>query len=207
MKIDKKYTPETACLKPAKKDRHWRQNLQNVWVDTLERRAVATDGHILAVVPVEPDEGDTTGYLSPEALKAGRKDYKDACILYPDADHITVGSTKYERPNPGEFPRYHQVFPEYKPQSETAHQEGMRTVCLNAELLLRIQKALGCDGLRLHIPAPQLTAYDQEKGKDGRHATIMDAIRVEPQHVGHGSTSEGFGVIMPMRGTDWNNDK
>src|SRR3972149_4290860 len=55
----------------AKKD--VRYYLNDAWLDVEKKRLVSTNGHICAIVPVEVDDGDTTGPVSVEVLKQARK--------------------------------------------------------------------------------------------------------------------------------------
>ena len=66
MQIDRKYKIEKAVSTDT-----LRENLQNVFVS--KRHAVATDGKILAIVPVQTDKEDEAGWLTPDALKHARK--------------------------------------------------------------------------------------------------------------------------------------
>ena len=66
MQIDKRYKIEKVVSKDPT-----RENLQNIHV--TKRHAFATDGRILAAVPVQTDSDDTEGWMTPDALKIGRK--------------------------------------------------------------------------------------------------------------------------------------
>ena len=48
-----------------------RTSMMNIFV--TQRHAIATNGHILAIVPVAFDSGDTEGWLTPAALTQTRK--------------------------------------------------------------------------------------------------------------------------------------
>ena len=66
MQIDKKYRLEKVVSKdPA------REHLQNIWV--TKHHAFATNGMILAAIPITADKEDTPGWLSSDALKLARK--------------------------------------------------------------------------------------------------------------------------------------
>ena len=66
MQIDRKYKIEKAVSTDSN-----RESLQNVFVS--RRHAMATDGRILAIVPVKTDVEDGPGWMSPDALKHARK--------------------------------------------------------------------------------------------------------------------------------------
>jgi hypothetical protein len=66
MEINKKYKLEKAVSKDP-----LRESLQNIFI--TQRHAIATNGHILAIVPVKSEDTDRPGILSVVALKLGRK--------------------------------------------------------------------------------------------------------------------------------------
>ena len=52
-----------------------RENLQNIWVS--KRHAMATDGKILALVPITFDKDDETGWMTPDALKLAKESLRE----------------------------------------------------------------------------------------------------------------------------------
>lgn len=131
MKVDAKYRPEKCCSRD-----ETRPNLTNPYFDAEEKLLVATDGHALVAVPVE-DGGETSGYVSGAALRAGRRRVK--C---PPPVEVAVG------PKDGTFPAWRQVVPKVK-----AGDEGTFTVRLDAKLLADLAEALGDSRVELTISA------------------------------------------------------
>jgi hypothetical protein len=66
MRIDKKYRLEKAVSTD-----ETRTNLTNISI--TRRHAIACDGRMIAIVPVEVDEGDEVGWMTPDALKLARR--------------------------------------------------------------------------------------------------------------------------------------
>ena len=142
-------------------------------------RIVATDGRILAVVPVSPGADsspmDDQGYLSIDALKAGRK----AGALECNGTLQVPGGASFPRSDLGTFPDYRRIIPKHDSKPD---------IRLDAELIIRLAKAL-CD---VKGTKPKLLDLYFAKNDDGSvdHTT---AVYVEPVN------SEGFGVIMPCK--------
>ena len=142
MKFEKRHKIESAVA--SKKD--YREKLQDCYLDVEKPRLLATDGHILAIVPVETGEHDTTGYISVEALTSQRKatgkkveHVELACngsVALPD------GRT-FPREDYGIYPNVDSVLP--KPESRNFH------VALNADLLHRLADAIGSEVVVLHF--------------------------------------------------------
>lgn len=154
-----------------------RYSIQNVYLDVANRRAVATDGHILTVHPVVIEDGDTSGWLTREALEAYRKasrkhDYGLKCT--PTALLVQNTSVSYPRPEyqPGSFPNYEAVMPARESVS------AKPVVTLNFELLKRLVDSLGTD-------------------KDGTIAIFAsDNLRA---HIVKTTADGAIGIISPLR--------
>ena len=120
--------------------------------------AVACDNHILAIVPVQMEEGDSAGLIPVDALKAARKGLKkDATKATINANGIvsvvdakTKAVSTWTRPNET-YPPYKAIIPDYKPE-EIACQ-----IAIDAELLARLAGALGNDRVILTIPKDALS--------------------------------------------------
>ena len=147
--------------------------LQSAWLDVANRRLLASDGHICAIVPVEIEDGDTTGPVSVEVLKQARK-AKSSSIKANDALVLDNG-TSYPRPEGVEqgvkYPDVDKIIPTSTPAV---------IIGLNAALLLKLAEAINDSGLygtnvKLHISGP------------------TDAIKVT------GNMENAIGIIMPIR--------
>lgn len=97
--------------------------------DTMEPSVlVAMDGHCLVVVPVEMEEGQQSGSVRAEDLKAVRKATKKGeDVVVAVADH-------------GDFPPWREVLPEHRRGSP-----GTFTVALDVKLLAKLAEALDCE--------------------------------------------------------------
>lgn len=162
-----------AHIEKAVEKNNFRPALGNVLLDCDEEQPqlVATDGCILAVVPVDATK-DEAGLISPDVLKEARK----AAPKKAEQAEITCNGTLslpdgrvYPRPDLEglKFPTWRAVLP--KNDGHTF------TIGLNAELLQRLADALGNDVVTLtfNLDAP------------------LGAIAVKGK--------EGYGAIMPVR--------
>ncbi len=145
-----------------------RPNLTGVYLDVAKRRAVAMDGHMMAIVPADILDGEVSGLVGPEALKSIRKTGMHGDASKPDAIALPNGSTAPRARL--DFPPYEQVIPSYKPGDHNTI-----TIGLNADLLAKLQRAIGAETVTLTFPA-----------KNG----MLDPIVVN-------AGKEAFGVIMP----------
>ena len=163
-----------------------RYYLNGIYLDSEAKQMVATNGHILACIPYEPENGDASEIVPVELVKAARvggAKASDAISQRQGENNVTQFSTmKWDAKSKqylelsmpaidGKFPDYTRVVPD-KPS-------GDPTITLNADLLADLQAALSNNGLiSLWITGPQ------------------DAIYAEP--VGDAPTGT-CGVIMPTR--------
>jgi len=139
MKIPKKCKLNRAAGKPNES----RFSMENVLLDVDAKgrgRLIATNGRVLAVVPVD-EVGDDTGGMVPataiaEAVKGSGEFVNveaNGCVRYP----VKGGTMEVERPSEsdsGEFPKWKQVVP----KGEVVHR-----LALNPQLLLDVAAAIG----------------------------------------------------------------
>jgi len=137
MKIDKKYKIESASSTNAS-----RYILNSVRIEKTgeQAQAIATDGRIMAIVPVQLEDGDKEeAIVSPKAFATARKScgkLVDARIELNGNAKVTNGiedqSFGYIE---GNYPNWKQVLPkDYKKSLK---------VSLDAKLLLNLWKAIG----------------------------------------------------------------
>lgn len=143
--------------------------------------AVATNGRILAVVPVGLEEGDEPGFLPRQALVEACKGSKGqpATIRANGSIEVVSGKnlTVHERPDAdAEFPRWRAIFPERS-------KLGAFRVSFNPRYLLDLAEAIGVGA---EHPAVHLTFQRKGKGLDAG----------APIHVDSGTG--GVGVLMPI---------
>jgi hypothetical protein len=212
MKIRKNSKPEK-CIATEP----FRHHINNAFLDVDKSRLVATNGHMLACVPVEIEEGDATGFVSSDALKQARKGLKTRDTLATIACNgsLRTQGVTFERPpwraaieyepakledgsanpkahetKPGvPFPPYEQVMVEY-----SATDPDVVRVGLNAKYLLELAQALGANpafpGVELRI----------KREKDG--SASLSPVQVLLYGKGESYPDEdnpAVGTIMPMR--------
>lgn len=159
-----------------------RFTIGGVLLDVEAKKLIATDGHILAVIPADIEDNDHRGIIPTEAMQTARKMSKaakaDATIQVNGKANITAGNQQASFDlETGNFPRYQEVM---------AKMEGPATVSFNVNLLLRLAKAL-----------------DNRDASDKRHKKeIIVSLWIKDSQSSIGvsaSGSENAGVLMPCR--------
>ena len=93
--------------------------IQHVYVDIAERYAIATDGHLLVLVPIDPEPDEVDGYVSAMAIQEAAKQkgcFKDR-IHHFATETLVVGSGLrvpnpfHDDPTPPVFPDWRNLFP------------------------------------------------------------------------------------------------
>lgn len=153
-------------------------------------RVCATNGAILAVIPVETEEGETSGYLSIDALKAARKTRDEHAEIYCNGSlQVKNGATF---PRHGEEMRFPDVDAVTVPPNEEIHGCKRVKLLIDTVLLSSLADAIGSECVTLWLQA--------EEGRDG--LVVDRPIRVEPMSDGRArppACRDAFGVIMPIR--------
>jgi hypothetical protein len=169
MKIAKEYKIESACAK----NNSGRYSIENPFLDRSESGDVmiATDGRILAIVPVECTPEDDQGPVPRECLKDARK-FGVNC----NGVAAVPGGASYPRPD-ATFPDWRAVMPDFK---------GKKTVRLgiDAALLKRLADAIGTEKVNLEFPV------------DESSDCVIEPLTVRPAGF---SDKAAHGVIMPCR--------
>lgn len=154
-----------------------RYTLQAVHYDAEKKRFAATDGHILAVIPAEVSEGDHSGLISLDTMKALRQLQKPSKIALEVSTNGKIsaewGGSKIENEYAtGTFPDIDRVMPKF---------DGKPTIGIDAALLIRLAQALSenCTNKRAVVSL-----------------WIKDANSAIGVKVGD---SDAEGVIMPVR--------
>lgn len=154
--------------------------INNVHLDTKDEGApklIATNGRMLACVPVEIEAHDVAGAISPEAIKASRKLARkgnEATIEANGALALANGQS-FRRPNKPDDVDFH-AYPNWRQimiEPGTAFK-----VSLDAELLLKLAKALSANGETI--------------------VTLSFDAPCSPIHV-KGGILNGVGILMPCR--------
>jgi DNA polymerase III sliding clamp (beta) subunit (PCNA family) len=176
MKIDKKYKIEAAASDDAT-----RYILNSVRVERVDdgALAIATDGKIMAIVPVELEESDKhEAIIPPKAFAAARKacgkHRVDACMQLNGSAKVTSaeGEQSFGYID-GNYPNWKHVLPgDYK--------DSLR-VSLDAKLLLNLWKAIGGE-----------TSSNNRINLEIDTKNDTNPIKVTTE-------GDGKGIIMPIR--------
>ena len=166
MQIDKRYKIEKAASTDSN-----RESLQNVFVS--RRHAMATDGRILAVVPVSTDGEDEPGWMSPDALKHARKvsgKGLDSIRIGLNGAQILPDGTTMQRPEKHNPPRVYRLL-------RKAHRSDSLTIGINASYLKNLADSLGSEEIVLSCGQPA-------------EAVLVRPLKSDPGAVG---------LIMPIQ--------
>jgi hypothetical protein len=170
MQIDRSYKIEK-CVSADPN----RENLGNIFV--TKRHAMATNGTVLAIVPVVSDDVDTSGLMSADALKAARKltpAREGAIHIGLNGSQQLRDGTKIPRPKDHKQPRIFHLL-------RHAHKDRQYKIGLNASMLKTLADALGSEEVVLEF------------------GTSTSAILVTPKQ----QTPGTLGLIMPIRTTPY----
>ena len=185
MKIKSMYRIEEAAAEK-KSNRYVIKAVHVAKVDG-SAKAIATNGRILAMVPVELEDGDKEQVnVSQEAFKLAReasKKFKNSLAniqLNGSATvHLEHGERSFSYEDFGQYPNFAQVLP--KPAERSV------TVTLDVKLLERLWKALGGND-------KTASGVVMKIGLDCRgQAELTRPVEISVPH------GEGYGIIMPMR--------
>lgn len=160
-----------------------RSYLREPYLDVDNKRIIAADGHIAAIVPILIDEGDTSGHISADAIVAARKSATarsrpDKLINIKANGSLTLdNNASFPRNDLGKFVDIDRVI---APKSHDV-------ISLNAKLLLNLAQAICLQG-----EDPIVTLHLTEDRQTG-------AIRVERFAKKGDAADAPFGMIMPVR--------
>ncbi len=166
MTIDKKYKLEKIVSRDPS-----REHLQNIWI--TKHHAFATNGMILAAIPITADKDDTSGWLSGDALKLARKQSStdDIWIELNGVQKLPAGTTLLRPDDSIKFPRV-------APILLRSYRHRKSQVALNARLLKDLSDALGTEEIVLEI------------GKSSDEAVLVRSMS---------KGNDARGLIMPIR--------
>ena len=159
----------------------YRPVLTQAHLDVETSRLMATNGHILAVVPVDVEPGDVSGPVSIDAIKAARKTDK-RCEQYEIKCNGSLElSDGQSFPREGEFPQY----PDVDSVSRQVDKPADFTINLNAELLYKLAQAIGADKKGDYRVRLSFRDIHSDKQKTAIEVT--------------NPANEAHGLLMPMR--------
>jgi hypothetical protein len=170
MEINKKYKLEKAVstdsLRPA---------LQNISISRTH--AMATNANILAIVPVTMAKDDTPGWLTPDALKLGRKvspKSEEAMTITLNGKQILPDGTQMARPGNDEQP------PDIAGILHSAKMNRKFKFGINVQLLKDLSDAIGSEEVVLELAqADKAILVRPVQSKAGEHGIIMP-VRLNP---------------------------
>jgi hypothetical protein len=184
MKLDPKYHPER-CI--STDDDRW--NLSAPYLDKERGKIVATEGHMMVVIPATVEEGDVAQHLTDVDLRHAR------------------GEVAEEEPdrNRGAFPRWHEAVPAFKP-----YDPETLTFGLSARFLLDIAQAIGAHDeqvvLTVHRAGvndgmPILVTERPRLGPEDAYGALM-AVRIAPPHVEASPPGEMPSAVAALKSED-----
>ena len=160
--------------------------LSHVYLNTENGTLEATDSYRAVVVPVEVEEGDESGLIPADALKAQRKASKYAAASLSVNGEIRLSTSEGEqswRKGEGQFPNIQRITPE---------ERSSFRISLNPKFLLETARALGNDE---QVVLEFVRQSDKTEGEDvGAFPNNLKPIRVTVPQGG-----DSYGILMPIR--------
>jgi len=177
-----------------------RPQLNHVYFDVEKKRLCATNGSVLAVVPVTHEHGDDGGMISADAVKAARKACRkdNETWLHPNGEVSIKGGMRFPRPAVPDGVSFPPIDPILNTMSGVGRGEpGTVTVCLDVALLAELAKAIGRGGEKFQGVALTFRVKVETDAPDADRRTYSvphDPIRVET-----GRDDGACGLLMPCR--------
>lgn len=145
-------------------------------------RAIATDGKILASVPIETEEGEDVEErkIPLDALKAGRKAsgklWADVLLSFTETHCSILGGTSYPLQHVDVVaPRVAEIV-----SAKLEKEEAAFSVTIDIDLLKRLSEALGAEKLTLNFKDAQSIITALPSGSENRD-------------------NKSFGLLLPIR--------
>ena len=130
-----------------------RPQLMAAWYDVENKTLTATDGHRLTRIAVTVDEGDHTGWITADAIKAARKAVPkrvdDAQILANGALVVPKGPTFARPSDEVKPPPFDQVIPDPYSETETTRKRS-EFFGINPDYLADAMAAMGGKGIAIY---------------------------------------------------------
>ncbi|HZN68020.1 MAG TPA: hypothetical protein VFB66_22230 [Tepidisphaeraceae bacterium] len=178
MRVDKRHRSERAVTGDVT-----RPHIASGWLDAEAKVLVATDGHMLSIVPVDVGPRDRSGPIPPAAIAAARRGE-----VVARRGLVVAGDTLYRRgshdhPCSTEAKRA-KVVPTFR-----RGDKGTITIGLDPRFLMRLAEALGVgkfSGVCITVQVP---------GKDADRAEVIGPMVVTKDH----TDEPELGVLMCRR--------
>ena len=188
MKIHKECLIELAVSKDAT-----RHAITEPYLDITDGvgTMIATDGRIMAIVPVDLGEHDVAGYVAVAGIKQARKLAKKGMpdFAVNGAIALSDGSTlpRDGQAKDGTFPKWRQVVPDYTGKITCK-------IGLNAALLANLAAALGTDGVSIEFTMDSTTGKANNEG-----GFLVRPISTGKYERTTMANPAAHGIIMPVR--------
>jgi hypothetical protein len=173
-----------------------RYSINNVWLNAEKGHLVATNGHALVCLHVIAEEGDVTGWITPESLRVYRKLMSKIPKYSRNLETVSFIASEKElvitdhegnrqslkRPGKelGQFPNYEAVIPKgFKDEP---------AFTLDVKLLLKVVEALGF--------------MDTLNSKQSSMVAVFPSKDNKTAHLVKTSMTGPLGIIMPMKADD-----
>ena len=167
-----------------------RTSITHVYVDVDAKLAIATDGHVMALVPIDPTDGEVSGYVPREAiLQADKcKDPWKGVILHQEKETLVAGSM-VKIPNPFQgtpappFPNWRDVIPQDLPEQPLFAVDGdllARAAHAVTPAKMKAAVFVSCNLGKLGTDPLTITSTHDSKAK-----AILMPVTVKTTPVGH----------------------
>lgn len=188
MKLSREFKAERCLSTDA-----YRPHITSAWLDVEAKRLVVTDGHALALIPVDVGPGDRSGPVSAEAVKRIRLSSTTATAR---RDLVVHGDVMYRRPKnlvhpAGTAEKRKSIMPTFK-----RGDAGTVSFGLSPALLLALSAAMGRPGDKGRGVC--LTVRIPERDDKGKQRPMLDGILVTLES-DDGDDDHPVGVLMPRR--------
>lgn len=153
----------------------YRPAIAQPYLDVEEKVIVATDTFMMAIVPVELDDGDTSGAVPTQALVEARRrttKTKPQGIRLNGRAEVGDGDVSFKRP------AENSPFPAWRTIADKKRGKPVAEFGINPFFLARLAEAIGC----VKDEAVKVTYYGP-----------TESLVIEPLR------STGRGVLMPVR--------
>lgn len=179
-----KFPKECAAIVKVAGAKDVRKYIREPYLDVDKARLAATDGACMVLLPVTVEAGDTSGFVSIEAItraaKAERR--RGTASIVASEDTLTADGAGFARTkvaDAGAFPDIDRVVPPANPDGPD--------IALDAALLAKVQAAMGCGTVTLTF------GRDADGKIDGTRAIRVEANGWTP------TDAPPVGVLMPAR--------
>ena len=173
MVINKKYKPELIVSEDSTLP-----NIGHPHLDRNKQKVIATNGHMMIILPVQCADADTSGAVPKDALKVARKEARKSSNVLLELNGAAKATNGQTFPRPDlSFPPYEQLIPNFG--NAKTH-----TFAFNATYLKALSDALGIE---------KYTGVQITINLDDVEAPILVRSTAEK------TPEDAIGILMPTR--------